>query len=264
MAEDAEESAFFCFMAEQSSLRRDIVSAYLASGAKIGSWVVVSAMVYRLGWHAQFGLLALIRGTLGILNYVSVGIVSALVRMIAETHSQPQEVTAATTGRVLSYYAPAKQSRVAVLYSNAITWTALFATIATFFLIGYAFFFEEFHRVPVSLSGWSVAYTVLFLGLGLLIRLISDAPGAVLQTTGRIAYDNRLLIEAELLWVVATWGLFESKVWNQQIMVHAAMGFLIASLFLIIRRLIGASLAAGIPRIRLDETITRPLLRMGA
>src|SRR2546430_17006662 len=71
-------------MAEQSSMRRDIVSAYLASGAKIVSWVVVSAVVYRVGGAAQFGVLALICATIGLLQYVSMGLGTAIVKLRAE------------------------------------------------------------------------------------------------------------------------------------------------------------------------------------
>src|SRR6476620_1638849 len=51
------------------SMRRDLLSAYLATGAKVGSWAVVSAVVYRYLGAGEFAILALIRGTIGLLNY---------------------------------------------------------------------------------------------------------------------------------------------------------------------------------------------------
>src|SRR5947207_13570215 len=95
-------------MGETSSLRREIASAYLASGAKILSWVVVAGIVYRVGGASQFGLLALIRGTIGTLNYVSLGVGPAMVRMLAQTKARlgggdgPLEAGAAP---VLCYFA---------------------------------------------------------------------------------------------------------------------------------------------------------------
>ena len=57
-------------------MRRDVISAYAASGAKILSWVVVSGFVYRFVDVAAFAMLALIRGTIGILNYTTLGLVA--------------------------------------------------------------------------------------------------------------------------------------------------------------------------------------------
>src|SRR2546423_14642494 len=64
------------------SMRRDILSAYVASASRIGSWVIVSALVYRRSPDA-FARLALVRGTLGILNYCSLGLLPAMIRAFA-------------------------------------------------------------------------------------------------------------------------------------------------------------------------------------
>src|SRR4051812_31555316 len=69
-------------MLRPGSLRRDILTAYLASGSRVLSWVIVSALVYRRSTEA-FAMLALVRGTLGILNYASLGILPAMIRAIA-------------------------------------------------------------------------------------------------------------------------------------------------------------------------------------
>src|SRR5947209_15727134 len=68
------------------TMRRDILSAYLASGARVMSWVIVSALFYRRSTDA-FALLALVRGTLGILNYLSLGILPAMIRALATAPS---------------------------------------------------------------------------------------------------------------------------------------------------------------------------------
>ena len=65
-------------------MRRDVISAYAASAAKIFSWVIVLGLVYRFGNAADFAILALIRGTLGILNYVTFGLSPAMIRLVAE------------------------------------------------------------------------------------------------------------------------------------------------------------------------------------
>src|SRR6185437_3054587 len=71
--------------ASRSSMRRDVTAAYIAAGARIGAWAVVSAIVYRLAGPAHFAMLALIRGTIGILNYTAVGLAPALIRLLAES-----------------------------------------------------------------------------------------------------------------------------------------------------------------------------------
>src|SRR4051812_44137284 len=63
------------------SLRRDLVSAYAAAGAKAASWAAVSAVVYRADATA-FALLALVRATVGLLNYTSLGLAPGMVRLL--------------------------------------------------------------------------------------------------------------------------------------------------------------------------------------
>jgi O-antigen/teichoic acid export membrane protein len=72
-------------------MRRDVLSAYLATGSKILSWVIVLGLVYRFVDAADFAMLALIRGTIGILNYTTLGLSPAMIRMLAEAErAKPQ------------------------------------------------------------------------------------------------------------------------------------------------------------------------------
>ncbi|MDB5330449.1 MAG: hypothetical protein JWP03_1600, partial [Phycisphaerales bacterium] len=68
-------------------MRRDISAAYLSAAARIGAWAAVSALVYRAGGAGEFAVLALVRGTIGILNYTTVGLTPALIRLFAESRS---------------------------------------------------------------------------------------------------------------------------------------------------------------------------------
>ncbi len=69
------------------TLRRDIASAYLVTAARIGAWAVVSALVYRRLGADAFAMLALIRSTVGLLAYTSLGLAPAMVRALAEAQS---------------------------------------------------------------------------------------------------------------------------------------------------------------------------------
>src|SRR5438045_2321969 len=71
-------------MSDSGNMRRDVISAYGASVARIASWVVVSAAVYRLVSPGAFALMSLVRATIGILNYASVGLAPAMIRLLAE------------------------------------------------------------------------------------------------------------------------------------------------------------------------------------
>ncbi len=76
-----------------SSFRRDLVSAYVASGARVLSWVWVSAIVYRVAGADAFALLALIRATIGVLNYTSLGLLPAMIQRMS---GQPGVASLAT------------------------------------------------------------------------------------------------------------------------------------------------------------------------
>ena len=62
-----------------STTRRDLASAYLATAARVGSWAVVAAVVMRRFGTDAFALLALVRGTLSILNYGTLGLGPAMI-----------------------------------------------------------------------------------------------------------------------------------------------------------------------------------------
>src|SRR4051812_12211974 len=210
-------------MAEQTSLRRDIFSAYLASGAKIVSWVVVSAIVFRIGGLAEFAMLTLIRSTLGLLQYASLGLGPALVKLGAEAESSSANSGGSESAQVLSYFSENPQGGISRLYSNAMSFAAVFGLVGGIFICFYAYFFTSIHRVPgnVQLSG---SYTAAFIGFGLLLRLISDAPAAVLQIRGNIARDNRYVIEAEMVWIVATVMLMAFNPLGLKTLLYAGQG----------------------------------------
>ncbi|MGA2233107.1 MAG: hypothetical protein ABSH22_19570, partial [Tepidisphaeraceae bacterium] len=64
-------------------IRREIIAAYLASGSRVVSWVFVTAVVYRWLGADLFAVLALVRTTIGLLNYTTLGLAPAMVRMLS-------------------------------------------------------------------------------------------------------------------------------------------------------------------------------------
>jgi O-antigen/teichoic acid export membrane protein len=170
-------------------MRRDLVWAYVASGSKIASWAIVSAIVYRKAGKLEFGMLSMVRGTIGILNYTALGLAPAMVRLLAE--SRPG------VGKPADDAIPRQQ----IIYSTGIVLAAITLCVGIVGTAIYAHFFSHLHQVPSQLI-LQVPQVVLWIGVGTMLRLFSDTGGAVLQTRGRIATDNRLLAASEIGWVV--------------------------------------------------------------
>jgi O-antigen/teichoic acid export membrane protein len=250
-------------MAEESSLRKDIATAYMASGAKIASWVVVSAIVFRVGGVAEFGLLALIRATIGVLQYAAMGLGPALVKLSAEAEAAAVPAAAeAGNAAVLSYYAENPRAGILKLYSNAISFAAISALVGVILIGLYAALFNKLHNVPLILVRTAML-SVTFIGFGLLLRLISEAPGAILQTRGRIARDNRFVVEAELAWIAMALLLVLSNFLLAKPLLYAAQAYLLSSLWLLVRRASEVHAIVGTPSFRLDGEILRNILRIG-
>lgn len=196
--------------ASSKGMRWEIASAYLASAARIGSWVIISALAYRWAGAKVFAVIAFVRGTIGILNYTTLGLGPAMIRLLAEARAQAQPVLGdpvaiepAEPG-VLSYATPAKEPRECVglreiVYLNGMAWTGI-ALVAG--VVVTAAYFAWFAHYPVSELAPETGYFVLAFAIGTLLRLCSEANSAMLQTSGQIATDNLLLAGTEVWWVV--------------------------------------------------------------
>jgi O-antigen/teichoic acid export membrane protein len=166
-------------------MRRDLASAYFASVGRILSWVVVSALVYRTMGAPAFAMLALVRGTIGLLNYVSLGLAPALIHHAAGADADPSRAA----------------SSFRTLYSNALSLAYATGLIGILISGIYATCFPQIYSVPHGLRDHIWQLTLL-IGIGTILRFVSDAPGAVLQLKERIALDNTILAAGDLGWMV--------------------------------------------------------------
>jgi len=193
-----------------SSMWRDLISAYAASATKIGSWVVVSAGLFRhdMGDYAVF---ALVRATIGLLNYTSLGLAPAMIQQLAQALARirsqpPQQVIPLSDDqtRVLDYAGPPPplptRQAAAAIYSNACLAALLTAIVGIGLTIAYSHSFALLHRVPFRMTE-QIGQIVMAMGLGTVLRLVSDVHGAVLQSHQQIARDNAILSLADLAWV---------------------------------------------------------------
>ena len=288
------------------TLRRDLLSAYAAAGAKVASWAVVSAVVYRAS-PAAFAVLALVRATLGLLTYTAFGIGPAMVHELArasrhdgfdrrspvapqvdgtKSNSPDSTPTASAVGpdvasgptaeavgvragifppgpglraepdrpaRVLDYATPRPPARRPPrrpewvgLYASGNAAAAIGVTLGAALLGAYLAFFDDIHRIPGR--GFYADQLALALGGGLLMRLASEPSGAVIQTHGRIALDNLLLVAAEVILIAA---LFVAPGPSSQVLDPVGRGFVLASAFLLFAR---AAIAGHIVTDRLADS----------
>ena len=249
---------------QPSSMRRDIVSAYIAAGAKIASWAIVSAIVYRKLGATAFGLLALVRATIGLLNYAAVGLGPALVRLIAEETSKPRPMPLAVEpdGGVISYRTPqVAPDPASAAYVTGLLVAAVAGAIGLALTWSYARWFAVLHHIGVANE--DIAVLVGMIGIGTVLRFVSDAPGAMLQTRGRICTDNGLLAGADVTWALMT-ASFVLKAKAPATVADAGVALAIANAWLLVARLVFAGGAVNLRGgIGINHVMLRRLLTMG-
>ena len=243
-----------------STLRRDLFSAYAASGAKVLSWVVVSALVFRVS-PAHFAVLALVRGTLGLLNYTTVGLLPALVRLLAAAQ---REVDLPQASRVLDYARPAGTSLRGV-YSNGLVVALGAGVLGQLLVLLYAAGVGHVHHIPGGVP--EVTWLVLFMGIGFVLRLISEAPAAAIQASGAISHDNWLVVASELTWIVLS--LFTHRLVGNDsfILLPVGVGYAASGLMVFVCRADRAKRAVSIlfPKLDLVEwRLVKQLLAFGS
>jgi O-antigen/teichoic acid export membrane protein len=178
------------------SLRRDIVSAYVVTAMRMAAWIVVTATIFRVAGKPAFALLGLVQSTVGILEYAAIGLSPAIIRLTAEAlqhrANRPLEQT---------HQNPAVQA----VYANGFAMALLTALAGAVFLV---IFMSCFRSTRTNQQSHGVAAElIVMVGIATLLRMMSDAPGAALQTCGKIFVDNLLLAMHEIVWGVGTWVL---------------------------------------------------------
>jgi O-antigen/teichoic acid export membrane protein len=197
------------------SLGRDVVSGYALAVCRVTGWAAVFAMVWRSAGAEAFAVLALARGTIGLLRLAGFGLAPATVRLLAETEAKARQPlpaddvpVAAVVGSVpvhggSVYGGDWPPGRVAY-------WSALVAAVVGF---GYAATFHLWHDVPAGLAeGEAVGQAVALLGVAVALRLLGEPASAVLQHDDRLHADQWALCVAELAWpaFLASWFIWGS------------------------------------------------------
>ena len=266
------------------SMRRDILSAYAATAARVASWIIVSAVVYRQLGAVALGLVTLVRATVGILSYTSLGLGPALVRKLAEvsgaavtakdTVAEVMEIDRAEPP-VLAYAQSPPRANAThdtlTAYSTAKALSFASGLIAIAIALIYARYFNRLHDAGVA-ADIASALAAGF-GLGTAFRLMSEAPSGLLQARDRIALDNILIACTETTWAILTVLFlttrpgFRPNFGSFADLANVGVAFAIASAGLCAARYIAAwydiRQLASITR-RIDFSVARQLLAFGS
>ncbi len=185
-------------MSATANLRRDIVSAYLVTGSRLLAYFVVIGAVARVAGKDGFALLGLVQLSVGILEYAAIGLTPAIIRLTAEAIRAHLGVTKTAGTIQVAPLIPTVRAVYANGFAMALLTTGIGAVVALVFMpvINSLDANKDSNNVLLELSAMVAA--------GTLIRMISDAPGAVLQTRGKIFLDNILLTLHECVWMVGT------------------------------------------------------------
>ena len=249
-------------MHSTSGLRRDIFSAYLVTAARVLAWVFVIAAVFRVAGKPAFALLTVIQSTVGILEYAAIGLSPAIIRMTAEAIQSDREKNPPPT---ISYDSPPPMRTPAVqtVYANGFAMALITALGGGVLLAIFLFFFRNSHTNRDTAG--AALELVSMVGIATLLRLMSDAAGAALQTSGKIFLDNLLLTTHEAIWAIGTVvDLFVFHLpWQR------ATGFALVAgsiVLLIIRAIVSHIHGSGLFKkwwTRFDATMVRKLLIFG-
>jgi O-antigen/teichoic acid export membrane protein len=226
----------------RTTMKLDLASAYLLTAARVGSWIIVSAIVFRAMGDAAFGMFALGRSTVGLLAYSALGLGPAMMRRLAEAMAT-RRAGEPPRGGVLDYQTTQPTAFDTVHSSGAFLALGLGA-VGALLAIVYSFNYDTLHVVPPPLVR-ETRWFIFTMGLGVVLRVMSDASGAVLQTQGRIALDNLLQAATEVLWTIACAGWVFGRGGD---LTAVGVAFLIASAALAIVRAERVARMVALPR----------------
>jgi O-antigen/teichoic acid export membrane protein len=161
------------------------------TAARVLAWIVVMATVFRVAGKQAFALLAIVQSTVGILEYAAIGLSPAIIRLTAEAIRDARNGAGGEAA-----------ASPQMVYANGFFMALLTALGGGVFL---ACFITFFNSTQTNIqSGGVASELVLMVGIATLLRLLSDAPAAALQTSGKIFLDNLLLTSHEVIWGLGT------------------------------------------------------------
>jgi O-antigen/teichoic acid export membrane protein len=169
--------------------RLDIFWAYVVSSARVASWIAVYGTLYRRVGAEAAALLALVRWTLGLLNYASAGLAPAILHYAAKAKPADHPPALSPDNSALS----TQHFSLRSVYISGVSLSWIGATIGAIALWAW---------VLTQGRARGVATLVGLFGTGMLIDMAADAWGAIIQSRGRIRTDYQCQTTLETFWAL--------------------------------------------------------------
>lgn len=232
-------------------------TSYTAAVARVVSWLIVSAIVFRRGGAEQLALLMLVRGTIGLLSYVSLGLGPALIHHLSKgaTGSELSFVMSGDLKNPVSS-GPDHSRKAQSIFLHALILSVIAGVLGVGMVVVYGVCFSTIHENHPSWQGLTFPVVVL-MGAGLVIRLVSDVFGAGLQADHRIGRDSIFQIITEGIFVFGVVWLAYAPVIAAAGAFFMANSVLLCGRFLLCRNVLKEKWSG------FDPTIAKMLLTSG-
>ncbi|HEX8324586.1 MAG TPA: MATE family efflux transporter [Tepidisphaeraceae bacterium] len=223
-------------------MTRALPAAYAASFARVASWALLFGIVYRTAGDtgaASVALLALARGTVGLLSYLSLGLTPVLVRLLT----------------------PGKNDADDDLPARAYATAGVLISVASLLgLAGLLLFVSHYGGIdtPYAIGARVDATVFLMIGVGTLLRTWSEWFASALLAAGRIATDSVLQTLAEVAFVALA-----VMPWADAPAANAAYGFALASSLLFAARALASGFVRRPQWSAFDRRLMYPIALLG-
>jgi O-antigen/teichoic acid export membrane protein len=241
-----------------AAFARDLASSYAASVARVASWLIVSALVFRRGGADDLALLMLLRGTVGLLSYAGLGLAPSLVHLLARPLPAIPVGPAPAAAESLGYAPAALPPTVAKtdrVFTTALLLVCGVGAIAVWAGMMYVVAVPGLHGFR-GLRAERAQYVAACFVAAVVLRLIGDVLGARMQATNRLWFDNAILVVGEVAFVALVLASTGTAT-------QAALAFGIATFITTVTRAVATIDGAKVFFSRFDRQLVVPLLGGG-
>jgi O-antigen/teichoic acid export membrane protein len=229
--------------------RAELISSYAVSAARIGSWLLITGILYRTGNFSAVASVVLLRSMAQLVWYIAPAAQAAALRRFAQdTQASLATDPAAPTqsaDRTLGYASAKTDPRPGLFDVQLATLAAIIVVVLIMAVVFNPNWWDLYWYG--STRGWSVASNgLIFFTAGMALRAFSDPLGALLQSRSRIAIDNSVVVLGELSWVV---GVFVELHYFGRTLTVESIGtwFLTSQMVVLMGRGIAAAMLAPSP-----------------
>ena len=237
---------------------------YAAAAARVGSWFIVAGLVYRRGGADELAILMLLRGTVGLLSYTSLGLTPALVQILSKPVPIPPVSSEPPAESQLSHEPveiPADRMTPRRVFNTAFVLTLIAAILGIIAAGIYGGNLRLFHQISKAKAD-DAGLVAMLLGAGVMVRILSDVFGAKLMASRALSRDAICQIIGEIAFVIGTIVLTGYTSFTP--MSAAAIAFLLGNIVILAGRAILTTDRFQINLFDVDPGIVKLLLAGGS